>query len=145
MVELITSLLVSKIRLRQLLLSNPIPTLDITALLISMKLVSQPTSGGIEPVVPGGPLYDKAKRCLFSAEVEGFLSMRMLQATILLAVYEISQAIYPAAFLSVGRCARLAFAMGIHDRKNVPQMFLVPGLSISLHTSGSNYLSRFLD
>lgn len=49
--------------------------------------------------------------------------MRVLQAAILLAWHEISNAIYPAAFLTVAHCARLGQAMGIHDRRNAPQLF----------------------
>ncbi|KAJ6782300.1 hypothetical protein PWT90_00623 [Aphanocladium album] len=49
--------------------------------------------------------------------------MGLLQSAILLAYYEISSAIYPAAFLTVGHCARLGQAMGIHGRRNAPQMF----------------------
>ncbi|KAJ3476159.1 hypothetical protein NLG97_g9214 [Lecanicillium saksenae] len=48
---------------------------------------------------------------------------RILPFAILLGYHEISSAIYPAAFLTVGHCARLGQAMGIHDRRNAPQMF----------------------
>ncbi|KAI5460852.1 hypothetical protein BGZ63DRAFT_252260 [Mariannaea sp. PMI_226] len=69
--------------------------------------------------------YDKAKRCFQFVESRGIISVRLLQAALLLSLYEVSNAIYPPAFLTVGHCARLGQAMGIHDRRNVAQMFPV--------------------
>lgn len=71
-------------------------------------------------------LYDKAKRCLQFLEGSGVMSIRLLQAFLLLALYETGNAIYPAAFLTVGHCARMGHALGIHDRKTAPQMFPAP-------------------
>jgi hypothetical protein len=56
-------------------------------------------------------------------EDQGVISIRVLQAALLLSLYEVGHAIYPAAFLTVGKCARLGQALGIHDRRNVTQMF----------------------
>jgi hypothetical protein len=67
--------------------------------------------------------YRKAKRCLHLIEDQGIISMRVLQATLLLCLYEAGHAIFPAAFLSVGHCARIGHAIGIHDRRGVSQMF----------------------
>lgn len=72
--------------------------------------------------------YGQAKRLLLAAEANGTVSIRVLQSAILLSLYETAHAIYPAAYMTVGYCARLGYAMGIHDRKNVPQMFPVPGM-----------------
>ncbi|KAL6408671.1 hypothetical protein AUP68_07615 [Ilyonectria robusta] len=47
-------------------------------------------------------------------------------AVLLLAFYEVAHAIYPAAYLTIGHCARLGHALGIHDRRNVSQMFPTP-------------------
>jgi hypothetical protein len=71
--------------------------------------------------------YQNAKRCLGLAESSGSVSGRLVQGALLLALYEIANGIYPAAYLSVGYCARLGHALGIHDRKNASQMFPVPG------------------
>ena len=52
--------------------------------------------------------------------------IRLLQAGILIAVYEIGHAIYPEAYLSIGHCGRLGQAIGLHDTTGVPQLALEP-------------------
>lgn len=68
------------------------------------------------------PLYeDDRKRTLykitkeFYAEVEatGIMSICLLQSALLIAVYEIGNAIYPAAYMTVGSCARYGVALGL--------------------------------
>ncbi|KAL7942897.1 N-terminal binuclear Zn cluster-containing/DNA binding domain-containing protein [Trichoderma barbatum] len=59
------------------------------------------------------PLYEAAKLFHFKIETSGVLSVVVLQAAILIALYELGHSIYPAAYLSVGSCARYATAMGI--------------------------------
>ena len=61
--------------------------------------------------------YVAAKRSLFEAESLGMLSIATLQAMIILNLYEIAHAIYPAAYLSIGTCARYGMALGI-DRQS---------------------------
>jgi hypothetical protein len=98
--------------------SDP-PNADALLLLICMKLVIPRK----EAEIPADPLYYKAKSCFQLVESHGFISLQTLQAALLLSFYEIANAIYPAAFLTVGHCARLGHAIGIHDRKSAPQMF----------------------
>jgi hypothetical protein len=69
------------------------------------------------------PLYAVARSLCSAAETGGFVSLRLLQSLVLLAVYELSHAIYPAAFLTLGRAARLGMLMGFHDRKAAQQLF----------------------
>lgn len=69
------------------------------------------------------PLYAVARSLCSAAESGGFVSLRLLQSLVLLAVYELSHAIYPAAFLTLGRAARLGMLMGFHDRKDAQQLF----------------------
>ncbi|KAL3492777.1 hypothetical protein BJX62DRAFT_235936 [Aspergillus germanicus] len=66
-------------------------------------------------------LYRLIKR--FYAEVESTegLCLRVLQAAVLIAVFEIGEAIYPAAYLTVGACARYGVAMGL-DKVNKDRM-----------------------
>ncbi|KAL6788557.1 N-terminal binuclear Zn cluster-containing/DNA binding domain-containing protein [Trichoderma sp. SZMC 28012] len=59
------------------------------------------------------PLYETVKLFQFKIEASGVLSTLVLQASILIALYELGHGIYPAAYLSVGSCARYATAMGI--------------------------------
>ena len=58
-------------------------------------------------------IYLIAKKFHHEAEAAGVLSIHMLQAGILISFYEMSQAIYPAAYLTVGACARYGLALGI--------------------------------
>lgn len=64
-------------------------------------------------------MYYAAKHFHLDLEVEGFFSILILQAGILLALYEIGHGIYPAAFLTIGACARYAHALGIGVSKTV--------------------------
>jgi hypothetical protein len=58
-------------------------------------------------------VYLTAKRFHNELETAGILSVPVLQAGILIAFYELGQAIYPAAYLSVGACARYGLALGL--------------------------------
>jgi hypothetical protein len=53
-------------------------------------------------------------------EVEGAFSILVLQAGVLVALYELGHGIYPAAYLSIGACARYAHALGINVSHTVP-------------------------
>lgn len=59
------------------------------------------------------PLYEAVKLFQFKIETSGVLSVLVLQASILIALYELGNSVYPAAYLSVGSCARYATALGI--------------------------------
>lgn len=58
-------------------------------------------------------LYRLIKRFYSEVESTGDLCVQVLQAAILIAVFEIGDAIYPAAYLTVGGCARYGIAMGL--------------------------------
>lgn len=70
---------------------------------------------------PAPSYEDDGKRTLykivkeFYAEVEatGIMSVCILQSALLIAVYEIGNAIYPAAYMTVGSCARYGVALGL--------------------------------
>lgn len=66
------------------------------------------------------PLYRIAKRFHHEAETAGMQSIYVLQAGILIALYELGQAIYPAAYLTVGACARYGLALGIDKLSLAP-------------------------
>lgn len=55
----------------------------------------------------------------YHVEVEnaGPLSILVLQAKVLMALYEMGHGIYPAAYMSVGACARYGYAMGIPNNQ----------------------------
>lgn len=85
---------------------------DVVLLLLSLKLITTlpPTS----PRNPRTPLYYAAKHFYLDVEGSSIFSIPVLQAGVLLALYELGHAIYPAAFLSIGACARYAHALGIN-------------------------------
>ncbi len=85
---------------------------DVVVLLLSLRLITTlpPTS----PQNPRTPLYHTAKHFYLEVEGSSSFSIPVLQAGVLLALYELGHAIYPAAYLSIGACARYAHAIGIN-------------------------------
>ncbi|KAL7952343.1 hypothetical protein V8C34DRAFT_319124 [Trichoderma compactum] len=80
---------------------------ELCLLVICMKLSSSLTT------TAKTVLYRTAKQFHFEMESSGILSVTVLQAGVLIAIYELGHAVYPAAFLSVGQCARYAAALEI--------------------------------
>lgn len=70
---------------------------------------------------PQTQLYQDVKSFYHYVEAQNGFSVQMIQALLLIALYEIGNSIYPAAYLSIGNAARLGHAAGLHDRK-APQM-----------------------
>ncbi|KAL7920330.1 hypothetical protein ACQKWADRAFT_298711 [Trichoderma austrokoningii] len=58
-------------------------------------------------------LYKIVKEFYAQVETTGIMSVCILQSALLIAVYEIGNAIYPAAYVSVGNCARYGLALGL--------------------------------
>lgn len=58
-------------------------------------------------------LYRSIKKFYSEVESTGDLCVQVLQAAIFIAVFEIGDAIYPAAYLTVGGCACYGIAMGL--------------------------------
>lgn len=85
---------------------------DLVLLCLCMKLMTEMPPD--PPRSPKTPVYYAAKHFHLEVETSGLFSTQVLQAGILLALYELGHAIYPAAFLSVGACARFAYALGIN-------------------------------
>ncbi|KAE8423943.1 fungal-specific transcription factor domain-containing protein [Aspergillus pseudocaelatus] len=122
--------IVSKLRLyQQLSNADRINDPDLGLLLIAMQLhtrsCSEVESGDAE-------LYRSAKACYVYVESSNVFSIKVLQALLLIALYEISNAIYPTAYLTVGHCARLGHAMGVHQRSDAPQMLNRVGTWVEL-------------
>ncbi|KAJ5699354.1 hypothetical protein N7536_002367 [Penicillium majusculum] len=89
---------------------------DVALLLLALKLITTfPPAGSRSPRTA---LYNSAKH--FYLKVEESFSILVLQAGVLVALYELGHGIYPAAFLSIGVCARYAHALGINVSRTVP-------------------------
>ncbi|KGO43636.1 Transcription factor, fungi [Penicillium expansum] len=89
---------------------------DVVLLLLALKLITTFLPAGSRS--PRTALYNSTKQ--FYLKVEGSFSILVLQAGILVALYELGHGIYPAAFLSIGTCARYAHALGINVSRTVP-------------------------
>ncbi|KAL6790355.1 fungal-specific transcription factor domain-containing protein [Trichoderma sp. SZMC 28013] len=77
-------------------------------LIAAIKLITtEPDTGA------SSATYRSLKRALLEVELSGNLTFRTLQALVLVAIYELGQAIYPSAYLTVGYCARYGIALGI--------------------------------
>ncbi|KAH8810901.1 fungal-specific transcription factor domain protein [Xylogone sp. PMI_703] len=95
---------------------------DLALLLLSMKLILEaPTESGVKQ----SWLYTITKRFCSTLENAGLDSLMKLQASLIIAVYELGHAIFPAAYISIGHCARYGVALGIHNRL-APQMLPKP-------------------
>ncbi|KAM0260268.1 hypothetical protein ACHAQJ_002832 [Trichoderma viride] len=86
---------------------------ELSLLIICMQLYCAPDLNPETGALDVSAMYHNAKRLHFEMEVAGVLSLRVLQAGILIALYEVGQAIYPAAYLTVGSCARYGVAIGV--------------------------------
>ncbi|TKA79555.1 hypothetical protein B0A55_02741 [Friedmanniomyces simplex] len=115
--------IISKIRLYQHL-ANPLhePGADLALLFLAMQLASSQLA---EHQAPQTQLYHDVKALHIHLEAQNALSLHTIQALLLLALYELGHAIYPAAYLTTGHAARLGHALGLHAR-DVPQMLQRP-------------------
>ncbi|UKZ56152.1 hypothetical protein TrVGV298_009980 [Trichoderma virens] len=78
-----------------------------------MKLLT--TSADSENFEPRSSLYAATRRLSNELEDMGNFSLQALQAKVLLAYYELGHAIYPAAYLATGSCAKYGIALGLHN------------------------------
>ncbi|KAF7912691.1 uncharacterized protein EAF01_001712 [Botrytis porri] len=86
-------------------------------LLLSIKLIT--TLPPTNPRNPQTSLYQTIKHYCLEVETSNVPSLPILQAEILIAVYEMGHGIYPATYLSIGACARYAYALGINCNKRL--------------------------
>ncbi|KAK3116945.1 hypothetical protein LTR53_002168 [Teratosphaeriaceae sp. CCFEE 6253] len=115
--------IISKIRLYQHL-ANPMhePSADIALLFLAMQLSCSDLA---ENQPPQTQLYQDLKSFYSYIESQNGFSIQAIQALLLISLYELGHAIYPAAYLTIGHAARLGHAMGIHER-GTPQMLQRP-------------------
>ena len=115
---------VSKIRLYQHL-ANPAhePGSDVALLFLAMRLACSDIAEGMPPQTQ---LYVDVKSFYGYVESQNGFTIQLIQALLLISLYEMGNAIYPAAYLSIGNCARVGHAMGLHARQETPQMLPRP-------------------
>jgi hypothetical protein len=97
-------------------LMNPLaqPRADVALLVLCMRLVTSSYSTK-EIRMASLPEYFTAKKFYSAVEAAGTCSTQVLQAGILIAFYEFAHAIYPAAYLSIGVCARYGISYGMDE------------------------------
>jgi hypothetical protein len=93
---------------------------DLALLFLCMKLMITRPQEGLESAHHS--IYTAAKRFLGLMEASGMTSLLVLQAYVLVATYEIGQAIYPAAWMSAGACVRYGQLLGINGHEAAPQL-----------------------
>lgn len=76
-------------------------------LILAMKLVCEPGSSSRTP------LYQVTKRLQHQIGNSGVLSLQVVQASVLIIIYELGNGIYPSAFLSIASAARYASAVDL--------------------------------
>lgn len=104
--------IVSKLRLNRLTehARGPLKA-DVVFLLLCMKLLvtreKRPRSS---------TLYASARKLSKELELKDIITLRTIQAGVLLSMYEVGHGIYPAAFLTISCCARQGVALGLHNK-----------------------------
>lgn len=102
---------ISQKRFYERVLSPLVPTqADHVLLLVAIKLVTTSPSNPD----PRSMIYRKIKLIITEIEIMGNLTLKILQALILVALYELGHAVYPSAYLTIGQCARYGIALGLN-------------------------------
>jgi hypothetical protein len=68
-------------------------------------------------------MYLRARKALQAAEDSGLISLRLLQARVVLLIFEYGHAVFPAAYFSVAVCARLGAALDINRTLRTKDLF----------------------
>lgn len=97
---------------------------DLGLLYLCMRLVGEQLPPALQN--PQTAFYVAVKEYHFLVESAGILSLHLLQAGIFLAVYEFGHAIFPNAYITIGRCAKIGHAMGIHHGASAPPLLGPP-------------------
>lgn len=125
-------------------LANPKlePTADLALLLLGMRMIAvtpMPSEGAVR-----NDLYWRVKGLASTLESNALLSVQLLQSIVLLAAYEIGNAIFPSAYLTTGHAARLGHAMGVHNRREAPQMLRRAGAWAEVEETGRTWWAVML-
>lgn len=99
-------------------------TADLGLLYLCMRLVGERLPSALQN--PQTAFYVAVREYHFLVESAGILSLHLLQAGILLAIYEFGHAIFPNAYVTIGRCAKIGYAMGIHHGASAPPLLGPP-------------------
>ena len=95
------------------ILMNPLASRqsELHLLVLAMKLCCSAPQSPDEHGSDYVSLYRDTRRLYQDAEVSGSLSIHVLQAGLLIALHELGQSIYPAAYMTISTLARYGLAM----------------------------------
>lgn len=97
--------------------SDKLPNNSVQILLLCMKLILWKPGITRLDRDPRMEEYYLAKQALSEAEQCGTMSLPLLQAMLLLSIYEYAHAVYPAAYMTIAACVRYSTAIGIHKQR----------------------------
>ncbi|KAL7937737.1 hypothetical protein V8C35DRAFT_293427 [Trichoderma chlorosporum] len=95
---------------------NPLsqPRADVALLVLCMKVIIwHPSDSNSDPQ---SDLYQTAKRFHFQLQNAGGPSIQVLQAGVIIALYELGHGIFPATYLTIGACTRYGSAFGFDGK-----------------------------
>lgn len=93
------------------------PDVGLALLFSCMRLICYPLVYDLSRT----PLYYTVKQFFHVVQDSGLMSIRFLQAAVLIALYEVAHGAYPVGYLSVCHAARLGMMMSLHDRAGPAQ------------------------
>jgi hypothetical protein len=70
--------------------------------------------------------YRPARAYANTVEETAPASLHLFQSFVLIALYEIGHGIFPLAYLTIARAARIGILRGVHDRKISTQLLTTP-------------------
>lgn len=89
------------------------PSAETATLVLCMRLIIRPPTAS-SPAGMGDSLYLSAKTMLSLVQTKLSLSITLLQAELLVAMYEFAHAMPQQAYMTVGRCFQITKAFGWH-------------------------------
>jgi Fungal specific transcription factor domain len=103
------------------------PSASFSTLVLCMCLYSQSSSNPLDRSSRVEPLYFTAK-CFHSIlQSTGRISLEVLQAGLLIAIFEYNQGLHAASALTIGICSRMGYSLGLH--KTLKQEFVADSRS----------------
>lgn len=91
------------------------PQADFATLCLSILLIQQTPMG--QATNMQSSLYFKVKNLITLLETRDDLSLDLVHCRVLVTFYELGHGLHRAAYISIGTCARIARALGLHKKR----------------------------